>query len=323
MKMNASAVRRMQHSPDSASDCSARSDRSGGPLRPGWYREWPGCRSMASRRIARNSVASDYMAHLGANSGGANGVYWVEVLGEADGGVLIRNLAGRGKHSIETVEAGDRARSALSAAAMGRRRALLGRAAAHLCWRRTRPRERASTSGDAERYPRTLAYLERFRELLHRRAAYRRYQQSGPFYAMYNVGPYTVAPIKVVWRRMDRRINAAVVEFCGAGVSPACSSAGTYWDGSCAATRTATAQLFSTRFPGRRDACTTMPAADSARDVRAGGVRIERRGPLPVCDTQQCGGQRTGGCPQRSRRQGFWHARHVRLPPPSLLSARR
>jgi adenine-specific DNA-methyltransferase len=29
---------------------------------------------------------------------------------------------------------------------------------------------------------------------------------------MYNVGPYTIAPIKVVWRRMDRRINAAVVE---------------------------------------------------------------------------------------------------------------
>jgi hypothetical protein len=28
---------------------------------------------------------------------------------------------------------------------------------------------------------------------------------------MYNVGPYTVAPVKVVWRRMDRRINAAVV----------------------------------------------------------------------------------------------------------------
>ena len=43
------------------------------------------------------------------------------------------------------------------------------------------------------------------------RAAYRRYQQDGPFYSMYNVGPYTMAPIKVVWRRMDRQINAAVV----------------------------------------------------------------------------------------------------------------
>ncbi len=63
-----------------------------------------------------------------------------------------------------------------------------------------------------QRYPRTWAYLERFRGLLASRAAYRRYQQRGPFYSMYNVGPYTMAPVKVVWRRMDRRINAAVVE---------------------------------------------------------------------------------------------------------------
>ena len=40
-----------------------------------------------------------------------------------------------------------------------------------------------------ERYPRTLEYLERFHELLTSRAAYRRYQASGPFYSMYNVGP--------------------------------------------------------------------------------------------------------------------------------------
>ena len=61
------------------------------------------------------------------------------------------------------------------------------------------------------RYPRTLAYLRQFEDLLTSRAAYRRYQDQKPFYSMYNVGPYTTAPIKVVWRRMDRRINAAVV----------------------------------------------------------------------------------------------------------------
>jgi hypothetical protein len=63
-----------------------------------------------------------------------------------------------------------------------------------------------------QQYPRALAYLQRFEDLLTARAAYRRYQQRGPFYSMYNVGPYTVAPIKVIWRRMDRQINAAVVE---------------------------------------------------------------------------------------------------------------
>ena len=62
------------------------------------------------------------------------------------------------------------------------------------------------------RYPNAYAYLGRFRELLEDRAAYRRYQARAAFYSMYDVGPYTLAPVKVVWRRMDRRINAAVVE---------------------------------------------------------------------------------------------------------------
>ncbi len=61
------------------------------------------------------------------------------------------------------------------------------------------------------RYPCAHAYLAGFRPVLERRAAYRRYQARGPFYAMYDVGPYTLAPIKVVWRRMDRQIQAAVV----------------------------------------------------------------------------------------------------------------
>ena len=61
-------------------------------------------------------------------------------------------------------------------------------------------------------YPRTYRYLEQFEPLLRSRAAYRRYQGRKPFYSMYNVGPYTVAPIKVVWRRMERMIRAAVVE---------------------------------------------------------------------------------------------------------------
>ncbi len=52
----------------------------------------------------RWSGKSDYTAHLGANSGGANGVYWVEVLDAAEGGVLVRNIAARGKHAIDTVE---------------------------------------------------------------------------------------------------------------------------------------------------------------------------------------------------------------------------
>ena len=63
----------------------------------------------------------------------------------------------------------------------------------------------------ATRFPRTYEFLKQFSDVLRQRTAYRRYQARTPFYSMYNIGSYTVAPNKVVWRRMDRRLNAVAV----------------------------------------------------------------------------------------------------------------
>jgi hypothetical protein len=156
---------------------------------------------------------SDYRAYLGANSGGANGVYWVEVLGKADGGVRIRNLAQKGECRVEAVEAviePDLLFPLLRWRDVGRYSA---RPSDYLLL----VQDGATRTGFDEslmheKFPRTLDYLRRFEKTLRARAAYRRYQESRPFYSMYNVGPYTFSPIKVVWRRMDRRLNAAVAQ---------------------------------------------------------------------------------------------------------------
>ena len=156
---------------------------------------------------------ADYQAHLGASTGGANGVYWVEVLERTAGGVVVRNVAQGAKRAAAAVQEeiepdllyplvrwGDVSRYA---------------AAPRLALLLAQDVERRSGIDAAimrEKYPKTLAYLSRFESLLRHRAAYRRYQQHGPFWSMYNVGPYTVAPIKVVWRRMDRQIRAAVLQ---------------------------------------------------------------------------------------------------------------
>ena len=153
-----------------------------------------------------------YQAHLGANSGGANGVYWLELLGTAPGGVRIRNLAQCGRDrpaAVTQVIEPDLLYPLLRWGDVGRYTA---RPAACVLLAQNpqtrRGRDAAVMQGD---YPLSYAYLEQFRAALLRRAAYRRYQAGGPFYAMYNVGPYTVSPLKVVWRRMDRQIRAAVV----------------------------------------------------------------------------------------------------------------
>lgn len=156
---------------------------------------------------------SDYTAHLGANTGGANGVYWVHVLEHRDGGVLVRNLPGRGKRAVEQVEFV--IEPDLLYPLLRWRDVARWRAAPH-AWI-ILPQDVHARRGIDEAVlrrncPRTLAYLERFRDVLAARAAYRRYQHAAAFYSMYNVGPYTTAATKVVWRRMDTRIRAAVVE---------------------------------------------------------------------------------------------------------------
>jgi len=156
---------------------------------------------------------SDYAAHLGANSGGANGVYWVEAVRRSDAGVRVRNVAGKSKREVPRVER-DIEPDLLYPLArwldVSRYRVV---PSAHIVL----AQDVASRTGiDPQtmrrRYPRTLAYLEAFHEVLESRAAYRRYQDGRPFYSMYNVDAFTIAPIKVVWRRMDKRINAAVAE---------------------------------------------------------------------------------------------------------------
>jgi hypothetical protein len=156
---------------------------------------------------------ADYRGYLGANSGGANGVYWVEILEAAEGGVRIRNVVEKSKKPIEQVEQiiepdllyplvrwSDLARYS----PLPRYHLLL----VQDCQRRAGIEESLLQN----RFPLTYAYLRQFETLLTSRAAYRRYQHGQPFYSMYNVGPYTTADFKVVWRRMDKRMNAAVVE---------------------------------------------------------------------------------------------------------------
>jgi hypothetical protein len=156
---------------------------------------------------------SDYEAHLGANSGGANAVYWLHVLGRCGQHVKICNMSGQGKREVEAVEAVVEPELLYPLLRWGDVARYRANPSAHLLLvqdpQTRRGIDRQTLAG---RYPMTYQYLKRFERLLGSRAAYRRYQDGGPFYAMYDVGPYTLSAAKVVWRRMDRQTNAAVVE---------------------------------------------------------------------------------------------------------------
>ena len=61
-------------------------------------------------------------------------------------------------------------------------------------------------------YPRTHSYLNRFRSHLASRSSYNRFQKGKPFWSVWNVGAYTFAPYKVVWKEMSgNRFEAAYI----------------------------------------------------------------------------------------------------------------
>jgi hypothetical protein len=165
-------------------------------------------------QLARTSQKSDYTAILGANTGGANGIYWVEIISpHVNGLVTIRNFAACGKLQLPVIETEIESEVLYP---LLRWRDVDRFSAIPSTWsiivqdpatRIGLPLEVMSA-----KYPKTLTYLQQFETQLRNRAAFKKYLPDAPFYSMYNISQETFAPIKVIWRRMDTRIRAAVVQ---------------------------------------------------------------------------------------------------------------
>jgi hypothetical protein len=63
-------------------------------------------------------------------------------------------------------------------------------------------------------WPKIYAYLKHFEKQLRQRSGYRKYfKPTAPFYSMYDVGPYTLARWKVLWREQSSQFQATVHTF--------------------------------------------------------------------------------------------------------------
>ncbi|MGL6225235.1 MAG: N-6 DNA methylase [Thermoguttaceae bacterium] len=154
-----------------------------------------------------------YQGYLGANTGGANGIFWVEIQSGDQQTVVIRNNPTLGKRLIPQVNAEIESQLVFPL----------------LRWKDIRaydyneptlgiiipqnPETRRGLDANVMRvsFPQTLAYLQQFEMILRDRAAFRKYQASAPFYSMYNVGLSLFATYKVIWRRMDSVMRAVPV----------------------------------------------------------------------------------------------------------------
>jgi len=164
---------------------------------------------------------SDYKAHEGVNTGGANAVYWVEIIDRRpDGLVLVRNLTQGAKVQVpEVIEAVES--DLLYPLLRGRdvQRWKAEPSAYILMVQDPEKRRGYSEEWLQENYPRTYGYLKRFEEVLRKRRSRGisdMVRKGAPFYTMFAVGPYTFAPWKVVWLGFGAtEMKAAVVGSVG------------------------------------------------------------------------------------------------------------
>jgi len=184
---------------------------------------WITGRPRALKAVKKVLGKSDYVAHAGCYTGGANAVYWVEIVAERpDGLVVVSNITEGAKRKVDPLQAvlePDLLYPILRSRDVKRWKAEPSAyiLVTHLPGMRLKaiPENEMKT-----RYPKTYQYLKRFEGTLRERAAFKRYftrrdrrgriVETGPFYSMFDLGDYTFAPYKVVWTRIAK-IEAAVV----------------------------------------------------------------------------------------------------------------
>ena len=185
---------------------------------------WLTARPKALQAVRKVLGLSDYRAYEGANSGGANAVYWLEILAERpDGLVVVRNVTEGAKRKVESVTV-ELEPDLLYPLLRGRDVQRWHAQPTYYILLTHLPGARLNAIPEnkmQEKWPKTWAYLKRFEKTLRERSGFKRYftrkdkqgqiVETGPFYSMFNVGDYTFAPWKVVWGRIGNRIESAVV----------------------------------------------------------------------------------------------------------------
>jgi methylase of polypeptide subunit release factors len=174
---------------------------------------WITGRPKAMKAVSKLLGKSDYQAREGVNSGGANAVFWVDVVGQRPGGlIMVSNVTEGAKKKVQHTQAAiepDLLYPLLRAANVSRWKAI----PEFRILTTHEPTMRLKAIPDdrmQDEYPKTYSYLKRFETVLRARAAFKRYfKTDAPFYSLFDIGDYTFAPWKVVWTRIGK-VEAAV-----------------------------------------------------------------------------------------------------------------
>ncbi|MEO0026421.1 MAG: N-6 DNA methylase, partial [candidate division WOR-3 bacterium] len=175
--------------------------------------QWLTGRPLAVKAVSKVLGKSDYVAHAGAYTCGANAVYWVRIVAERpDGLVVVANITEGAKRQVESITA-PLEKDLLYPLLRGRDvRRWQANPSAFIIVPQSEDDRKHGIRLDLmkAKYPKSFLYFEKFKKILEARPAYVKYLQDEPYYSLYDIKDYTFAPWKVVWREQAKCLTASV-----------------------------------------------------------------------------------------------------------------
>lgn len=177
---------------------------------------WMTARPKALKCLKHIVGKSEYQGRIGSHTGGANGIYWIEPTGKSTKDTLeVQNLFDIGKNKYKGVKLSVE-RDLVYPLVRGRdtkRWHSSPNTFILLPQDISQPNRAFDQVVLKKKFPKTHQYFEEFQNELLSRTHYKAHFkiQRAPYYSIYNVGPYTFAPYKVVWSEIGHDVQAAVV----------------------------------------------------------------------------------------------------------------
>ncbi len=160
------------------------------------------------------SGSAQYKGRSGIHTHGANAIFWLEKVKSIRAGVsLYRNVNERAKKKVEEkiVPLEEDLVFRLLRGRDTRRWKATPQLHILLTHSEETNKNPISISEMRRRYPAALGYVESFKAELEERSMMKELGESGPYYRLFKIGPYTFARAKVVWREQSSELSAAVV----------------------------------------------------------------------------------------------------------------
>ena len=189
---------------------------------------WITAKNKALNACKKMLGKSSYKARKGISTS-ANGVYWISINEKRDSHLMIKNLYDIGKKAIAPVEMeveNNIVAPLLRGRDVERWKAIPSAYIIH----GQNPRDPSKAYEEKvflQDFPLGYDYLFQFKDVLQARKDYIKFFQpaNAPFYSLFNFGPYSLEPYKVVWKEIDSDFRAAVLspqkdEFLGDRVIP-------------------------------------------------------------------------------------------------------